>query len=103
MKKAIGFLLSLILTASCVGCQKEKQNVAKNSNHIQEVTESTTEKENSLQEMKKHTANEKNVDYSQEFGKIKGCCVFFDIAKNNYNFYNKADCTMRYSPNSILR
>ena len=89
MKKMIGFLLSAVLAASCAGCQQIEQSSAKTSNSVQKINE--------------NMIKENNVDYSQEFGEIKGCCVFYDVSMNSYNFYNKADCETRYSPNSIFK
>lgn len=89
MKRMIGFLLSAVLVASCAGCQKIEQSSVKTSNSVQKINE--------------NTIKENNVDYSQEFGEIKGCCVFYDVSMNSYNFYNKADCETRYSPNSIFK
>ncbi len=89
MKRMIGFLLSAVLAASYAGCQQSEQNYIETLSHIQKIDE--------------NTIKENNVDYSQEFSEIKGCCVFYDVSMNSYNFYNKADSETRYSPNSIFK
>jgi len=89
MKRKIGFLLSAVLAVSFAGCQQSEQNF--------------TEIASSVQKVKENTITENEVDYSQEFGEIKGCCVFYDVSINSYNFYNKADCETMYSPNSIFK
>ncbi len=89
MKRMIGFLLSVVFVISCAGCQQSEQNSAKSASTVQNIKESAV--------------SENEVDYSQEFGELKGCCVFYDSLENSYNFYNKADCKTRYSPNSIFK
>lgn len=85
MKRMIGLLLSAVFAVSCVGCQNSTETVSP------------------VQKIKENTVSENEVDYSQEFGEIKGCCIFYDVSKNSYDFYNKADCEVRYSPNSIFK
>ena len=86
MKRMIGFLLSAVLVASCAGCQKIEQSSVKTSNSVQKINE--------------NTIKENNVDYSQEFGEIKGCCVFSTLEGLECGAVTSETSTMDYNGNT---
>ncbi len=75
MKKLFLLLLSGILSVSVTACSKSHQDMP----------------------------YENNVDYSDVFGDIKGCCVFYKPNNSTYLFYNEKECKTRYSPNSTFK
>lgn len=89
MKKIFAGMLGAIIILSCGGCERGKR------------TEPAATQVNS--ETGESTYKEKTVDYSREFGDIKGCCVFCSAESGEYDFYNKEQCNTRYSPNSIFK
>lgn len=88
MKKLISIFLAVALSTSYTGC-------GTNNNET-----STKEIETSAPET---TILKNTVDYSREFGKIKGCSIFYNPAENTYDLYNEKECETRYSPNSTFK
>lgn len=46
---------------------------------------------------------ENNIDLSENFNGINGCCVVFNLKENQYLFYNKALANKRVSPYSTFK
>ena len=95
MKKLFGVLLMGMLAVNCVGCNTEDKNAAA-MNETESVTENVTE--NNV-----NTVKMNDVDYSQYFGDIQGCSVFYNYDDNSYDIYNSEKSNTRYSPCSTFK
>lgn len=98
MSKIILTIIILSLSISFYGCNGKHSEIQAKS------AESTNA--NSQTDANVRNSNEpliQNVNYSDCFNKLQGCCIFYNSELNEYKVYNETESKERYSPCSTFK
>lgn len=113
--KSIIYILAILISISCIGCNKTNGN--NNEKKLESITTASVtptikaSQDTSIEKIKpskevevtEAVPNIEAVDYYDCFDKIKGCAVFFNCNTKVYNMYNEELCEKRASPDSTFK